>query len=611
MHRPLRFLKQFAISSTILLFPFLLLAQTSTTPASNSGDVEVLSDTMGVNFGPYLQGVLATVKSNWLKLIPETARPPVMKRGLVAIEFAILKDGKLAGLRVIASSGDIALDRAAYGALTNSNPLPPLPGEFRGKYLQLRIKFRYNPEPGTVDSTPKAAPAKSTLPRIDLHATPPATVNSDEIDLIVKKVLTKTGVPSASVAVVKDRKLAYVQAYGSARLDPLTPARPEMRYSIGSISKQFTAAAILMLAEEGKLSLDDPVSKFISGLTRGDQVTIRQLLSHTSGYQDYWPQDYVPPFMLTEVSATKILDLWARKPLDFDPGTRWQYSNTNFVIAGLIVEKAAGMPLLEFLNQRVFTPLGMKSVKDIDQDKLTSSDATGYCRYALGPPRLAPKEGRGWLFAAGELAMTAEDLEKWNISLMQQSLLKPESYRTMETEAQLKNGAGAGYDLGLSVGKLNGHRVLRHGGEVSGFTSTNIVLPDDGIAVTVLTNQDAINAAGQIGREIAEKLLTGNQPDPNADLARKVLEALSHGQIDRSLFTENANAYFSDVALKDFASSLAPLGALESLAQTDTYERGGMIYHEYNAKYAGKTLSLLIFQMPDGKFEQFQISEQE
>src|ERR1035438_2059302 len=118
------------------------------------------------------------------------------------------------------------------------------------------------------------------------------------------------------------------------------PAVPTMRYSVGSISKQFTATAVLLLAEQGKLTLDDPVSRFVPNLTRGSEVTIRQLLSHTSGYQDYWPQDYVPPFMLQAITADKILDQWARKPLDFDPGTEWQYSNTNFVIAGLIVEKA-------------------------------------------------------------------------------------------------------------------------------------------------------------------------------------------------------------------------------------------------------------------------------
>src|SRR5215472_8122393 len=150
-----------------------------------------------------------------------------------------------------------------------------------------------------------------------------------KIDKVVADVLERTGVPSASVAVVKDGKIAYVKAYGDARLEPRTAASAQMRYSVGSISKQFTATAILLLQEERKLSLDDKVAKFMPNLTRANEVTVRQLLSHTSGYQDYWPQDYVPPFMTQPINAEKILDLWARKPLDFDPGTKWQYSNTN------------------------------------------------------------------------------------------------------------------------------------------------------------------------------------------------------------------------------------------------------------------------------------------
>src|SRR4029077_11978335 len=255
-----------------------------------------------------------------------------------------------------------------------------------------------------------------------------------KIDKAAQDVLAHTGVPSASVAIVKDGAVVYVQAYGVARLDPNTQARSAMRYSIGSISKQFTAAAILLLQEDGKLSLDDRVAKYVPNLTRGNEVSIRQLLSHTSGYQDYWPQDYVPPFMLQPITAEKILDQWGRKPLDFDPATEWQYSNTNFVIAGLIVEKASGVPLLQFLSERIFAPLGMKSVMNIDQNRLTEPDATGYLRYALGPPRLAPKEGKGWLFAAGELAMPAEDLAKWDIGMINQTVLQPASYAQMEKE---------------------------------------------------------------------------------------------------------------------------------------------------------------------------------
>ena len=432
------------------------------------------------------------------------------------------------------------------------------------------------------------------------------------IDDIAQQVLATTGVPSASVAVVQDGKIAYVQAYGRARLDPPTPAASAMRYSIGSISKQFTATAILLLAEQGKLSLDDPVSKYVPDLTRGNEITIRELLSHTSGYQDYWPQDYVPPLMLQPISADGIMDRWARKPLDFDPGTKWQYSNTNYVIAGVIVEKVSGKPLLQFLSQQVFTPLQMKSVADTNENKLPPTDPGGYFRYALGPLHPAPKEGRGWMFAAGELAMTAEDLARWDISIIDQTVLKPASYREMETEVVLKNGVGTRYGLGMFVTSANGHRVLEHGGEVSGFTAENIVMPDDKIAVVVLTNQDAAEAGSEIGGQIRALLVAALNPqDPKQDeLIRKVYDGLQQAKIDRSLFTDNANAYFTEQALKDYASSLGPLGAPQAFSQTRSSGRGGMIERIYEVKYPAKNLVIIIYEMPDGKIEQYLIAEQ-
>lgn len=432
-----------------------------------------------------------------------------------------------------------------------------------------------------------------------------------DLDQIAEQALAATGVPSASVSIMQDGKVIYTNAYGKARLDPATPAHPDMRYSIGSISKQFTATAILMLAEEGKLRLDDHVDKFVPGLARGNEVTIRQLLSHTSGYQDYWPQDYVPPLMLEPITAHKLLDLWARKPLDFDPGTRWQYSNTNYVIAGLIVEKASGMPMLDFLRNRIFKPLGMQSVADVNESTLAATDPTGYFRYALGPPRPAPKEGKGWLFAAGELAMTAEDLQKWNMSIINQTLLKPASYKELETEVLLKDGSPTGYGLGIGVARWNGHRVLQHGGEVSGFTATSMLLPDDRLAIVVLTNQDAAEASAVIARGIRQKLLQ-SVADPREDaLVTKVLQELAQGKIDRSLFTANANAYFNDQALKDYSASLLPLGRLDGVKQDSTSLRGGMTYRHYSGKYTNKSLTVSIFEMPDGKIEQFLIRPQE
>ncbi len=433
---------------------------------------------------------------------------------------------------------------------------------------------------------------------------------ASKIDSAAREVLRDTGVPSASVAVVKEGSIVYAQAYGDARLEPKTAARSDMRYSIGSISKQFTAASMLLLQEDGKVSLDDPVGKYLPNLTRASEVTIRQLLSHTSGYQDYWPQDYVPPFMKQAITSEKILDIWARKPLDFDPGTRWQYSNTNYVIAGVIIEKVSGMPLLQFLQTRVFTPLGMKSVANIDQEKLGDTDATGYLRYALGPPRLAPKEGKGWLFAAGELAMPSADLARWDISMMDEKLLKPASYQQMETEVRLKNGLGTQYGLGVDVTSFSDHRMLSHGGEVSGFTTQNNVFPDDRAAVIVLTNQDAARASGELARRISALLFTTEDASARSktEQARKIFEGLQHGTVDRALFTDNANSYFGEQALKDFASSLGPLGTPLEFVQTRQGLRGGMTLRVYRIKFHQQELRAWTYEMPDGKLEQYQVS---
>jgi D-alanyl-D-alanine carboxypeptidase len=439
-------------------------------------------------------------------------------------------------------------------------------------------------------------------------AAPISAALREKIDAITKQALTDTGVPSASIAAVQAGAITYLQAYGEGRIEPHTPALPSMRYSIGSISKQFTAAAVLLLAEQGKLSLDNSVSRFVPNLTRGNEVTIRELLSHTSGYQDYWPQDYVPPFMLQAITADKILDQWARKPLDFDPGTDWQYSNTNFVIAGLIVEKASGEPLLQFLSEHIFTPLGMKSVMNIDQNRLTETDATGYLRYALGPPRVAPKEGKGWLFAAGELAMPAEDLAKWDISMINQTVLRPASYAQMEKEVVLKNGLGTRYGLGVDVRQEFGQRAIEHGGEVSGFTAHNLVFPDARIAVVVLVNEDSVDASGDIARKIAALLFREADAGKQEDQSREIFAALQQGKTNRALFTDNCNSYFSEQALKDFASSLGPLGSPTEFTQTYKQDRGGMTFRLFEVHFPQKTVEVWERIMPDGKIEQYQVS---
>lgn len=438
---------------------------------------------------------------------------------------------------------------------------------------------------------------------------PPATAS--RIDALVQKVLSETSSPSASIAVVKDGRIAYVKAYGNARLDPPTPARPETRYPIGSVSKQFMAGCVLLLAQEGKLSLDDPVSKYLPSLTRASEINIRELLSHTSGYQDYYPLDYVARFMLQPMTADRILDRWARKSLDFDPGTEWQYSNTNYVAAGRIVEIASGMPAFAFLKSRILDPLGMTSAIDYNTETLSSSDAAGYTRFGPSPPRPATQEARGWLYAAGELAMTPHDLALWDQSLMQGRLLKPSSLTQMITPARLKNGAPTDYGLGVFIVNENDHPKLVHPGGVSGFVSDNVVWLDQGAAVAVFTNLDGTRAAGSIANQIGPILFESNA-DPEAPnslaVAKQVFRELQEGRIDRGLLTPDCDSYFTPEVLVDAAEGLKPLGAPAEFVQTGFQLRGGMSSRFFRIRFAsGTTLDLSTFFTPDGKLAQYLI----
>jgi D-alanyl-D-alanine carboxypeptidase len=437
---------------------------------------------------------------------------------------------------------------------------------------------------------------------------PPAT--TAKIDDAARKALADSGAPSVSIAVVQDGRVAYVKAYGKSRLDPAAAADPAMRYSIGSVSKQFMAAAILMLAEEGKLSLDEKVGRYLPSLTRANEITIRQLLTHTSGYQDYYPLDYVAPFMQKPATADEILKTWAGKPLDFDPGTKWQYSNTNYVAAGRILERVTGKPLWAFLQARIFGPLGMTSVIDLDEKPLTEPDAAGHTRFGLGPARPVAPEARGWLFAAGELAMTAQDLARWDISLIEHKLLKPGSLDTMMKPVRLTNGTPTGYALGVGVSDANGHPMLRHGGAVSGFVSLNSVWPDARAAVVVFANMDGSSAPGSITSQIAPLLLAGKD-DPQAaqeiEKARRIFSGLQEGKIDRALLNPDAEAYFTPQVLSDAAGSLGPLGAPESFRQTSVGLRGGMMSRNFQVECKGKTLRVSTFTTVDGKLAQYLI----
>jgi D-alanyl-D-alanine carboxypeptidase len=454
------------------------------------------------------------------------------------------------------------------------------------------------------------APALLAAPALAQTA-PLTPAEAGQVDRIVTRTLAANNIPSAEVAVVRGGRIVLSEAYGKANEG--LPARPDLPYQIASNSKQFTAMALLLLEDEGKLSLDDPVSKYLPGITEGDRIAVRQLLSHTAGVQDFWPQDYSFEAMSHPTAPQGIVDRWARKPLDFQPGEQWQYSNTGYVIAGMIAEKVSGEPLMRYLQRKIFKPLGMTSVRDQDETN-TPAFPAGYGRYALGPIRLVDPPATGWLYAAGELSMTAEDLAKWDIARLDRALIPADDWQAQETEVKLNSGEGTNYGLGVAV-RSNPRRIT-HTGEAVGFLSVNNVYPDQRAAVVVLTNSwNTGSGYTQIAKEIAQVILPQIVQNPVAAAqtarARTVFDQLRGGTLDRSLLTQNANFYFTSQAIADFHSSLAPLGQPQSFEPSgNPVLRGGFVIQGYTIKYPGRSLDLSTFYEPgaNGRIEQFLIS---
>ena len=448
-------------------------------------------------------------------------------------------------------------------------------------------------------------------------AQPITPAEEARIDGAVRQSLDTYQVPSASIAVVRGGKIVLTKAYGKAS-ERIAAARPDLAYPIASNSKQFTAAALLLLENEGKLDLDDPVSKYLPEVSGANRIRVRQLLSHTAGLQDYWPQDYSFAAMARPVTPQGIVDVWGKKPLDFVPGSQWQYSNTGYVVAGMIAEKVSGEPLLTYLQKRVFRPLRMNSV--IDQDKAIGAGfPQGYGRAALGPVRPVVPAAAGWLYAAGELAMTAEDLARWDIARLDRTLLPAEDWAEQERTVRLSNGTDSGYGLGVFNRPRDGRTVVSHTGEAVGFLSANIVYPDDKAAVVVLTNSWSGAAYGDIARKVATIILPAKAPGAAdgaqavvTERARALFDQLRRGaQPDRRQLTDNLAYYLTPQVRTDMAGSLAALGEPASFtADEGSALRGGFVTRSFTVRYTTRVLHVSVFTEPggNGRFEQFLIS---
>ncbi|MFM5917073.1 MAG: serine hydrolase domain-containing protein [Novosphingobium sp.] len=453
------------------------------------------------------------------------------------------------------------------------------------------------------------------LPLQPLLAAAPALQPAEEtaIDAAVTKSLKETGIPSVEVAVVRDGQIVLSRAWGKPS-ETLTKPDAALPYQIASNSKQFLAALLLLLEDDGKISLDDPVSKWLPDLPNGDRIRVRQLLSHTSGLQDFWPQDYSFAAMEKPVAPMDIVRRWGFKPLDYAPGSRWQYSNTGYVVAGLIAEKAGGAPLWDQLEARIFKPLGIHPY-DIDETN-GPQFPQGYHRNALGPVRVARPPAKGWLWAAGGLSMTAAELAKWDIARINRTLLTKDDWEEMERPVRLADGTWTTYGLGVSKHLTGGRWVIDHGGESVGFLSQNSIWVDDRTAVVVLTNGDFAQVQEELTSKIAEivlpKAVQANigEKDRLADV-KTTLVGITAGKLNPAQFTDNGRYYFNPQVLGDYSASLRPLGPLKSVTTVRPPRlRGGFVNRVFKLNYAKKSLTLITYAEPGehGRWEQFMIT---
>jgi CubicO group peptidase (beta-lactamase class C family) len=329
----------------------------------------------------------------------------------------------------------------------------------------------------------------------------------------------KPDAPGAAVIVIRGGKTLLREGYGLADLELGVPIRPEMPFRLGSITKQFTAVAVLMLVEEGKLSLSDTLGRFLPGYpTHGHHITVEHLLTHTSGIKSYTDMATWPQVRRHDLSVRELVDYFKNEPMDFAPGTRWQYDNSGYVLLGAIIEKAAGMPYAQFVEKRIFEPLGMAHSCYDTTERIVPGRVRGYTP-AAGGFRNADFVSMSQPYAAGGLMSSVDDLARWNAALLDGKLVKPETLRHAWTSSKLEDGRETRYGYGWFIGSLAGHRTLEHGGGINGFSTYEVAVPDAAVYVALLTNTDsAPTPVAEVGLQLAA-LASGSPPEKPKTLA--------------------------------------------------------------------------------------------
>ncbi len=333
-------------------------------------------------------------------------------------------------------------------------------------------------------------------------------LQADEIDDYVKGFISRHRIPAAAIAVTKNGKLVKAAGYGTANLEWATPTTPDTLFEIGSITKQFSAEAVMMLAQDGKLAVDDPIAKYLPEVPAiWSKITIRQLLTHTSGIPDWEAANLLS--YRREYTAKEYIHLLDARPLDFQPGTQWAYTNSTYPLLGIIVERVSRMPFEEFVTERIFKLAGMKTARFRHPEQIVSKRAAGYIDVEgqlrngepLRPQVIAPN---------GSIMASALDLAAWDIALFQGHLLKPDTIREMTTAVTLPNGRQGVSGMAWFKTSFHNHSMLIHNGStIAGFSAVVYHYTTDDIGVVVLFNIDRWNAVNTVAEHLAGMFVPG------------------------------------------------------------------------------------------------------
>lgn len=437
-------------------------------------------------------------------------------------------------------------------------------------------------------------------------------IDTIQIDSIIRKHMTDKHIIGLSVGMMQNGRVVFARGYGTADQASGKPVTARTMFGIGSVTKQFTCTAVLMLEEQKKLSMRDPVSKYFPRLTRAKDITLLDLGGHLSGYRDYYPLDYVNREMSEPASADTIINRYATRPLDFEPRSRYSYSNTGYLILGRVVEKVSGLPFALFLNTRIFTPLKLASTAyQPSPDRFDL--ASGYTSFALADQIPAEQEAAGWVGAAGAIWSTPTDLLTWDLALLNHALLSRSSYTTLASPQRLTDGRTSGYGCGEAVNDRGPAVTLSHGGAVSGFVAQNTVIPATRSALVVLSNSD-FSPTGALNQELLAKLMPG-APDvpvvrglPALEAAKKFLSELEQGMVDRSTLSPDFDAYLTTAKVAEAQKALNGLGRISLVRIGGLRERGGLEVAIVRFSVGSTEAQGLMYRTPDGKIEEFLFS---